>query len=118
MMVSRADRSRVSQWWWTIDKFLLLASVLLMAGGLVLSLAASPAIAERREVDSFHFFKRHAMFLLPALAIMLGVSFLDKQQARRAAFILFAVSLVAMVLTMFFGFEAKGSRRWISFGSF
>ena len=46
-MVSRADRSQLSQWWWTVDKTLLFSAIALMAGGLVLSLAASPAIAEK-----------------------------------------------------------------------
>ena len=117
-MVSRADRSRLSQWWWTIDKALLISAIVLMAGGLVLSLAASPAIAERLNVDSMHFFKRHLFFLVPALLLMIGISFLDKQNARRAAIALFLISMVLMVLTMFFGFEAKGSRRWLSLGSF
>lgn len=117
-MVSRADRSRLSQWWWTIDKALLLSAIVLMAGGLVLSLAASPAIAERLNVDSMHFFKRHVFFLVPALLLMIGISFLDKHNARRAAIALFLISMVLMVLTMFFGFEAKGSRRWLSLGSF
>ncbi len=117
-MVSRANRSQLSQWWWTIDKFLLFAALSLMAAGLVLSLAASPAIAERIGINSLHFFKRHVVFLIPALAIMIGMSFLDKNKARRMAFVLFGISFALMVLTMFIGFEAKGSRRWISFGSF
>lgn len=115
-MVSRADRSRLSQWWWTIDKSLLFSAIMLMAGGLVLSLAASPAIAEKIDLDSLHFFKRHVIFLVPALIIMIGISFLDKKDARRTALILFVVSLALMVLTMFVGFEAKGSRRWLSLG--
>ncbi len=117
-MVSRADRSRLSQWWWTIDKTLLISAIVLMAGGLVLSLAASPAIAERLNVDPLHFFKRHIFFLLPAIGLMIGISFLDKQNARRAAIALFLVSLGLMVLTMFLGFEVKGSRRWLSVGAF
>jgi cell division protein FtsW len=117
-MVSRADRSRLSQWWWTIDKSLLISAIVMMAGGLVLSLAASPAIAERLNVDSMHFFKRHVLFLVPALLLMTGISFLDKHNARRAAIALFLISMALMVLTMFFGFEAKGSRRWLSLGSF
>lgn len=117
-MASRADRSVVSQWWWTIDKFLLFAAILLMVGGLVLSLAASPAIAEKLGKGSYYLFTRHAVFLVPALGMMIFLSFLDKKNARRAAFILFGLALLAMVTTMFIGYEAKGSRRWISFGFF
>ena len=65
-MVSRADRSRLSQWWWTIDKTLLISAIVLMAGGLVLSLAASPAIAERLECGQHAFFQTPCVFLVPA----------------------------------------------------
>ena len=51
---------------------LLGAVVALMLAGVVLSLAASPAVAERLGFDSFYFVKRHALFLVPALVLMLG----------------------------------------------
>ena len=64
-MVSRADRSPFAEWWWTVDKLLLGGLVVLMLGGVVLSLAGSPAVAERLGYDSFHFVKRHLLFFLP-----------------------------------------------------
>ena len=117
-MVSRAERGALADWFWTIDRFFLAAFILLMGLGFMLSFAASPAVAERLGLDSFHFVKRHAMFLLPAIAVMFGISFLTPRQVRRAAMILLVVSLAAMVLALFFGVEVKGSRRWISIGSF
>ncbi len=117
-MVSRAERGALADWFWTIDRFFLAAFILLMGLGFMLSFAASPAVAERLGLDSFHFVKRHAMFLLPAIAVMFGISFLTPRQVRRAAMILLVISLAAMVLALFFGVEVKGSRRWISIGSF
>ena len=117
-MVSRAERGPVADWFWTIDRFFLATFILLMGVGFMLSFAASPAVAERIGLDSFHFVKRHALFLLPAIAVMLGISFLTPRQVRRAAMILLILSLGAMVLALFFGVEVKGSRRWISIGSF
>ncbi len=113
-MVSRAERGPVADWFWTIDRFFLATFVLLMGIGFMLSFAASPAVAERLNLDSFHFVKRHAAFLLPSLAVMIGISFLTPRQVRRAAMILLLVSLAMMVLALFFGQEVKGSRRWIS----
>jgi cell division protein FtsW len=117
-MVSRAERGALADWFWTIDRFFLAAFILLMGLGFMLSFAASPPVAERLGLDSFHFVKRHAMFLLPAIAVMFGISFMSPRQVRRAAMILLLVSLAAMVLALFFGVEVKGSRRWISIGSF
>ncbi|WEZ85149.1 putative lipid II flippase FtsW [Rhizobium sp. 32-5/1] len=113
-MVSRAERGPVADWFWTIDRVFLATFVLLMGIGFMLSFAASPAVAERLNLDSFHFVKRHAAFLLPSLAVMIGISFLTPRQVRRAAMILLLVSLAMMVLALFFGQEVKGSRRWIS----
>jgi cell division protein FtsW len=108
----------LADWFWTIDRVFLAAFILLMGLGFMLSFAASPPVAERLGLDSFHFVKRHAVFLLPAIAVMFGISFLSPRQVRRAAMILLVVSLAAMVLALFFGVEVKGSRRWISIGSF
>lgn len=116
-MVSRAERGALADWFWTIDRFFLAAFIVLMGLGFMLSFAASPAVAERIGLDSFHFVKRHAFFLVPAIAIMFGISFMTPRQVRRAAMILLIVSLAAMVLALFFGVEVKGSRRWISIGS-
>jgi cell division protein FtsW len=113
-MVSRAERGPVADWFWTIDRFFLATFILLMGIGFMLSFAASPAVAERLNLDSFHFVKRHAAFLLPSLAVMIGISFMSPRQVRRTAMILLLASLAMMVLALFFGAEVKGSRRWIS----
>ena len=70
-MVSRVERGPVADWFWTIDRLFLAAFIGLMGIGLMLSFAASPAVAERLGLDSFHFVTRHGIFLLPALAVMM-----------------------------------------------
>ncbi|SJZ63720.1 putative lipid II flippase FtsW [Consotaella salsifontis] len=116
-MASRADRGIVSEWWWTIDRWFLAAFLALMVAGVVLSFAASPPVAERIGLEPFHFVKRHAFFLIPAVVTMLGCSMLTPRGVRRAALVIFCVSLVMMVLTLFIGTEIKGSRRWFDLGA-
>ncbi|HLP68790.1 MAG TPA: putative lipid II flippase FtsW [Rhizobium sp.] len=113
-MVSRVERGPVAEWFWTIDRLFLVTFVLLMGIGFMLSFAASPAVAERLGLDSFHFVKRHAAFMLPALGVMFGLSFLTPRQVRRTAIVILAVSLLMMVLALFFGIEVKGARRWVT----
>lgn len=113
-MLSRAERGPVADWFWTLDRLFLAAFLLLIGIGFMLSFAASPPVAERLGLDSFHFVKRHAFFLVPAIITMIGVSFLSPRQVRRLALLILAGSLFAMVLALFFGVEVKGSRRWIS----
>jgi cell division protein FtsW len=115
-MVSRADRGALADWFWTIDRFFLATFVLLMGLGFMLSFAASPPVAERIGLPSFHFVERHAVFLLPSLAVMIGLSFLTPRQVRRTAIIILVISISMMVLALFFGVEIKGARRWFSLG--
>ncbi len=113
-MISREQRTPLSEWWWTVDRLLLAGMVLLMLTGVVLSLAASPSVATRIGLDPFHFFHRHVLFLLPSTVVMVGVSFLSPRQIRRSALIVFALSVVLIVATLGFGPEVKGAKRWIS----
>ena len=112
-MVSRVDRGPVANWWWTIDRWFFAAFLILMGLGVILSFAASPAVAERIGLDSYHFVTRQMMFMLPAVAIMIGVSFLDARNVRRLALLMLLGSLVLMVAALYVGVEIKGSRRWV-----
>ena len=87
-MPSRVDKSPVANWWWTVDRWFLAAFLSLMGLGIVLSFAASPAVAERIGLDSFHFATRQIIFTIPALGAMLFVSFLDARQIRRMSIIM------------------------------
>lgn len=113
-MLARDQRTPFSEWWWTVDKLLLAAILALVLGGVILSLAASPAVATRIGLDPFHFFGRHVMFLLPSFIVMIGVSFMSPKHIRRGALLVFAVSIVLIVATLAFGAEVKGSRRWLT----
>ncbi len=112
-MVSRAKSTPFGEWWWTVDKLTLAACGALMLAGVVLSLAASPPVASRLGLDPFYFVNRHILYLVPAIAVMLAVSFLSPRQIRRLAVIVFAVSLIMVALTPVFGDEIKGARRWL-----
>src|ERR1700744_6255709 len=113
-MLSREQRTPLSEWWWTVDRLQLAAIIALMLAGIILSLAASPPVATRIGLDPFHFFNRHVLFLLPSFIVLIGVSFLSPRQIRRSALIVFAVSILLIVATLLIGPEVKGSRRWIT----
>jgi cell division protein FtsW len=113
-MISRDQRTPISEWWWTVDRLLLAAVTTLMLAGIILSLAASPPVAVRIGLDPFHFFNRHVAFLLPSFIVLIASSLLSPRGVRRSALIVFVISIVLMVATLFFGAEVKGSRRWIS----
>jgi cell division protein FtsW len=104
----------VANWWWTIDRWFLAAFLTLMMLGVVLSFAASPAVAERIGLEPYHFVMRQILFMLPALGALVLVSFLDDRQVRRLAFLMLIGSLVLMLAALYFGIEVKGARRWVT----
>ncbi|PDQ19404.1 putative lipid II flippase FtsW [Mesorhizobium sanjuanii] len=114
-MQSRLDKSPVATWWWTVDRWFLAAFLSLMGLGIVLSFAASPAVAQRIGLDSFHFATRQIIFTIPALGVMLAVSFMESRQIRRMALVMLCITLVLMVAVLYIGVEVKGARRWVSF---
>src|SRR5437763_7442994 len=114
MMFARIDQSPVARWWWTVDRWSLGALALLIGFGTVMSMAASPAVAERLGYTHLHFAERHLVMVPLALAIMLGVSLLPPRIVRRVAFVGFAIAIVGVAMTFVIGAEIKGARRWVN----
>lgn len=113
-MFSRDRKTPLAEWWWTIDRQLLSALILLLVVGVVLSFAASPPVAERLGLDAWHFVVRHAMFSVIALGVLVATSMLPHRSARVFAIAVLAASIVLLWLTLRFGVEVKGAKRWIS----
>jgi cell division protein FtsW len=112
-MFSREKKTFINEWWWTIDKQLLAALLLLLGIGVAMSFAASPSVATRLGYSSWHFIFRHMFFLIPTLIVLFGASFLTQKLARYAALLMLVGSIGLLMLTPFFGFEANGAKRWI-----
>ncbi|MEO6394967.1 MAG: putative peptidoglycan glycosyltransferase FtsW [Devosia sp.] len=114
-MFSRDRKTPLAEWWWTVDRQLLIALILLLLVGMVLSFAASPPVAERLGLGPWHFIIRHALFGLLALPVLIATSFLGHRQARFVALAVLVASITMLWLTLKLGVEVKGARRWISF---
>ncbi|OYW59857.1 MAG: putative lipid II flippase FtsW [Rhizobiales bacterium 17-65-6] len=113
-MMSRADRTVLSEWWWTVDRLLLGSLFVLMMIGIVLCLAASPPIAARLGIaDPFHFVQRQVLFLVPAAIVLVGTSFLSPRTIRRVCILVFLAFLALLFATLVIGPEVKGARRWL-----
>jgi cell division protein FtsW len=114
MKFARIDQSPVALWWWTVDRWSLAALAMLIGFGVVMSLAASPPVAERIGYDGLHFVRRHLAMLPLAIALMFAVSLQSPRTIRRIAVIGFAIALALLALTFVAGVEIKGARRWIN----
>ena len=68
--IARTDTSILGRWWWTVDRWTSGALLLIILFGALMIFAASPSVAERIGVDSYHFVRRQLM-LLPVAAVIL-----------------------------------------------
>jgi cell division protein FtsW len=120
MSFARTDQSAVAQWWWTIDRWSLVALAAIIGFGSLLIMAASPAVALRIEAggighpDPLFFVKRYFAVLPFALAALFVVSLQSPRTVRRIAIVGFVLSVILLAYTLVGGEEIKGARRWIS----
>ncbi|MDR0581006.1 MAG: putative lipid II flippase FtsW [Holosporaceae bacterium] len=116
--ISRGSGSIYSQWWWTVDRVILFAFLILMALGVLLAATATPMVADRMGLEKFYFLKRHLLYLMPSLVIIFSVSLLNNSNIKKLSLALFLGAVILMILTLVYGAEIKGARRWISFFGF
>jgi cell division protein FtsW len=118
IMLDRTDRSLVGVWWWTVDKWLLASALMLMTLGVILVMAASPAVANLINLSSQHFILRQLVYLIPALGLMIAVSMLEPRPIRAFALVGLALTIGLMVVAILLGSEIKGANRWVSVAGF
>jgi cell division protein FtsW len=113
MSFSRAERTVLTDWWFTVDRTLLALILTLAVAGLTASLAASPQAAIHLKLEPFYFAKRHALGTLAALLIVFAVSLLNPGQIKRLALFLFGTGILLMIATLLQGVERNGASRWL-----
>jgi len=117
----RSDTSPIGRWFWEIDKVLLLLVTVLIAIGLIAVAAASPAAGHRYsggnvQFSELYYFWRQLAWIAIGVPVMIGISMMPKDRARRLSLFGAAFFFVLLVFVPLIGPEHNGARRWIEFG--
>ena len=117
----RSDTSAIGRWFWEIDKVLLLLITVLIAIGLIAVAAASPAAADRYSggnvrFSELYYFWRQLAWIAIGVPVMIGISMMQKERARRLCLFGAAFFFVLLVFVPVLGPEVNGAKRWINFG--
>ena len=117
----RSDTSAMGRWFWEIDKVLLLLISMLIGIGLIAVAAASPAAAQRYSggnvrFNDLYYFWRQLAWIAIGIPVMIGISMMPRERARRLSLFGAAFFFVLLVFVPIIGPEHNGARRWIEFG--
>tara|TARA_B100000686_G_scaffold89006_2_gene95672 strand:- start:61 stop:1194 length:1134 start_codon:yes stop_codon:yes gene_type:complete len=118
ILISRNDNSLVSRWWFTLDHWNLIQILSLAIIGTIIIFTSSPSVAENKGYEELHFFKNHILYMFFAFISILFTSFFSKKGIIRFGLIGFIISLLLLILVMFFGSDINGATRWLRFGVF
>ncbi len=101
------------------DRPLMVVAAILLAAGIVFSLAASPAAsAQVRADEAFRFALRQSAFALLGALVIFIVAHAEVRSVRRAGVVLFALMAPACLLVGLFAPEVRGAARWLPLGPF
>ena len=113
----RENTGLVAKWWRNIDKQILFLFVFLLLLGLFFSFSSTTSvISEKMNKQTYFFFVKHLIFVSASLSLIFLISIQEKEKLIKVLTYFFIVSIVILFLTLFFGVEIKGSRRWMDLG--
>lgn len=102
-----------------IDRPFLIIVILLVAIGTIMVFSASYAYAQSKFEDSYFFAVRQMRWVIFGTAAMFFFAYvLDHRIIRRFHKPFFYISMLLMLLVLFFGTEANEATRWFQIGSF
>jgi cell division protein FtsW len=117
-LFEREKLNFIKIWWLKIDKVILGLVLFLILFGLLMNFTSSPSIAKRIDAPQLFFFKKHLFFIFISIILLIFFSSLRTNHIRLIVPSLFIIIIITLIITLIFGNEIKGSRRWISLFGF
>nr|WP_041685536.1 FtsW/RodA/SpoVE family cell cycle protein [Erythrobacter litoralis] len=118
---SSSAMSELRIWWREVDRVVLFLVLALITIGTIAVAAASPSSARRlstasEKLPDLYFYWAHLRWQFVGIVVLLGASFLSRDNARRLGILIAAGMLGALFLVPLIGYEVNGAKRWIRFG--
>ncbi|MAI85034.1 MAG: cell division protein FtsW [Rickettsiales bacterium] len=108
------DRNlKFKTWWTSLDKVILLSTLVLLFFGTILIYSSSLYFEERNNVSSNFLIKKHLFFIPLAVLTIISCSILSLRNLIVVSFVFFLIFLVLSFLPPFLNVEIKGAKRWI-----
>ena len=98
-----------------INIFLILSLILL---GVLFVTSASPSVAKLKNLNEFYFIKKHYIFVLFSIFIMIIFSFFSAKGLLNISYLGCCISMILIGILFLINIENNGSIRWINFVGF
>jgi len=117
--LGRENTGLLAKWWRNVDKQILFLFIFLVFLGLFFSFSSTTSImSDKMNKQMYFFFIKHLIFASIAIFLFFTISMPDKDKLIKILSYLFFISIFLLVLTIFFGVEIKGSKRWLTIEPF
>lgn len=115
--MSPTDSRAVSGWWRSMDRPAFIVMLALVAVGLLLAVAASPAATGGPLTEGdFRYAAKQVAFAAIAVMILMATSVLSLRTVKRLAALIYIAAVAGSAVALFGGSEVMGARRWIDLG--
>ena len=104
--------SKFKKWFMSMDQVILLTTAIIMAIGIWISIASTPAVAIKLGLQPFYFVKQHILLIPVAITLIISISFLKTKHIRLFAIIGYFACVVLVICTIIFGYRLRGYVNW------
>ncbi len=117
-MLKRTEESKLTSWYFEIDRRLLVCLLAMISIGVIFAISAGSVAAERIG-QPWHFFAIKAIpFYIIGLVTLFVASMLNKRQVLGLSILNVAVGLLLLMVTLVAPHVIKGSARFVAIGPF
>ena len=96
-----------------LDLKLLISVILLLVLGSLMIFSASYPYAKSHYDDGFYYIKRHVVFLLIGITIMIVLSRINTKFIKKSSPIIYGICIFLLILVLFTGFSEGIAKRWL-----
>ena len=114
--ITRGDESKLTSWYYEIDRNLLVMILALVAIGLLTMITAGSADAARLGRPWFFYIQQGFVPYMFGLVCLFGFSMLNKQQIIKLSVVGTVVGICALLFTFAHPIYINGSARWVDIG--
>ena len=113
-MFKRTEESRLTSWYFEVDKHLLLLVLLMILVAIIIAISSGSAnfVRTAGKVEWYGFFVRMIKFSVVGIATMIGVSMASRKTILNISWIDLIVCFVLLLGTLVFPHTINMSRRW------